>query len=214
MLWLTDVCFPETNHLPSSNSHPSLLGGRLSVDFVNTVSPNPELSWERLIHFLDSTNIVSTERGAQLLGLPQIDPQAAEALLLKARRLNVALRKAFIALVRKQRMAGEWIEPVNEILRITEGHDELVGLDSTWKIEFVAREGGLDWLLAAVARSSAEIIAEGAHARLRLCANPQCGLFFYDDSRTRRRRWCSMALCGNRSKVAAFARKHASARFA
>ena len=200
--------------MPKSTPRLPLLGGRLSVDFANAVPSNSELAWDRLIHFLNSTNIVSTERGGQLLGLPQIDPQAAQALLLKARRLNVALRKAFIAMLRKQRIAGEWVEPVNEILRITEGHDELVGQESLWKIEFVAREGGLDWLLAAVARSGAEIIAEGSHARLRLCANPQCGLFFYDDSRTRRRRWCSMAICGNRSKVAVFARKHASARSA
>jgi predicted RNA-binding Zn ribbon-like protein len=189
-----------------------LLGGRLSLDFVNATPPNTELSWERLIHFLESTNIVSSERGAQLLSLPKSDPQAAEALLLKARRLGSALRKVFAAILRKQRMAGEWIEPVNEILRITEGHDELVGDTGVWKIEFIAREGGLDWLLAAVARSAAEIIAEGARARLRHCANPDCGLLFYDNSRTHRRRWCSMAVCGNRSKVAAFARKHASAR--
>lgn len=188
-----------------------LLGGRLSLDFVNATSSNAELSWERLIHFLESTSVVSIERSTQLLSLPQSDPQAAEALLLKARRLGSALRKVFAAMLRKQRIAREWIEPVNEILRITEGHDELVAQDGVWKIEFVAREGGLDWLLAAVARSGAETIAEGPSARLRLCANPRCGLLFYDNSRTRRRRWCSMAVCGNRSKVAAFARKRASA---
>lgn len=197
-----------------SAPHLPLLGGRLSIDFVNSAPPNSVLSWDRLIQFLDSTDIVSTERGVQLLGLPQIDPQGAEVLLMKARRLIIALRKVFTAMLRKQRMAGEWVEPINEILRITEGHDELVGQDGIWKIEFVAREGGLDWLLAAVARSGAEITAEGTQARLRLCANPHCGLFFYDDSRTRRRRWCSMAVCGNRNKVAAFARKHASARSA
>jgi predicted RNA-binding Zn ribbon-like protein len=195
-----------------STSVPQLLGGRLSVDFVNATPSNAELSWERLIHFLESTSIVSDVRGGQLLVLPQSDPQAAEALLLKARRLGSALRKVFGAVLRKQRIAGEWIEPVNEILRITEGHDELVGQAGVWKIEFIAREGGLDWLLAAVARSGAEIVAEGARARLRLCANAHCGLLFYDNSRTRRRRWCSMAVCGNRSKVAAFARKQSSAR--
>ncbi len=189
-----------------------LLGGRLSVDFVNAAPQNTDLSWEHLIHFLQSTSIVSPERGTQLLILPLSDPQAAEALLLKARRLGIALRKVFTAMLRKQRITGEWIEPLNDILRITEGHDELVGHEGIWRIEFVAREGGLDWLLAAVARSGAEIVAEGTRARLRLCANPHCGLFFYDNSRTRRRRWCSMAVCGNRSKVAAFARKHASAR--
>ena len=198
--------------MPSIASPLPLLGGRLSVDFANATPPNTELCWERLIHFLELADIVSPQRGTQLLGLPQSDPQAAEALLLKARKLGSVLRRVFAAMLRKQRIAGEWIEPINEILRITEGHDELVGRDAIWKIEFVAREAGLDWLLAAVARSGAEIIVEGARARLRLCANPHCGLFFYDNSRTRRRRWCSMAVCGNRSKVAAFARKHASAR--
>src|SRR5207302_11234357 len=168
--------------MPSPTLVPQLLGGRLSLDFVNATPSNAELSWERLIHFLESTSVVSTERGAQLVNLPQSDPQAAEALLLKARRLGTALRKVFTAMLRKQRILAEWIEPVNEILRITEGHDELVGRDNFWKIEFVAREAGLDWLLAAVARSAAETVAEGPRARLRLCANPQCGLFFYDNS--------------------------------
>ena len=191
---------------------PRLLGGRLSIDFVNAVPPNAPLSWEQLIDFLEATGIVSVARSAHLLSLPQSDPQAAEALLLKAQNLGVALRKLFAAMLRKQKLAGEWIEPVNAILRITEGHDELVAQDGSHQIEFIAREDGLDWLLAAVARSGAEIVAEGARARLRTCANPHCGLFFYDNSRTRARRWCSMAVCGNRSKVAAFARKHASPR--
>src|SRR2546430_13307967 len=141
--------------MPFPTSVPRLLGGRLSLDFVNAAPSNAEPSWERLIHFLESTSVVSIERGAQLLSLPQSDPLAAEALLLKARRLGFALRKVFAAMLRKQRIAGEWIEPVNEILRITEGHDELVAQDGVWKIEFIAREGGLDWLLAAVARSAA-----------------------------------------------------------
>ena len=187
-----------------------LLGGRLCLDFINTTPDHSELSWDKLILFLEAARVVSSERGTQLLALPQSDPQAAEGLLLKAQRLSASLRKVFTAMHRKQRIAGEWVEPLNEILRITEGHDELVSGDGAWQIEFIAREGGLDWLLAAVARSAAELVAEGAGARLRLCANPHCGLFFYDKSRTHRRRWCSMAVCGNRSKVAAFARKHSS----
>jgi predicted RNA-binding Zn ribbon-like protein len=202
--------FLEAFPVTSSSLQIRMLGGRLALDFVNTAPANSELSWNRLILFLEAVRIVSSERGAQLLALPQSDLQAAEGLLRKARRLCASMRKTFAAMIRKQKIAGEWLEPVNEILRVTEGHDELVHEDGTWRIEFIAREGGLDWLLAAVARSGAEIIAEGARARLRLCANPNCGLFFYDKSRTHRRRWCSMAVCGNRSKVAAFARKHAS----
>ena len=200
--------------MPSSTLPLQLLGGRLAVDFVNAAAGKEELSWERLILFLEATRVVSPGRRAELLALPPSDPLAAEALLLKARQLGSALRQVFSAMLRKQKIAAEWIEPVNRILRITEGHDELLSQDGVWGIEFIAREASLDWLLAAIARSGAEIIAEGPRARLRLCANPRCGLYFYDKSRTHRRRWCSMAVCGNRSKAAAFARKHAASHHA
>src|SRR5260221_13699509 len=83
----------ESVAMPSTVSYPSSVGGRLSLDFANTNLTKTDLSWERLIQFLESTRIVSQERGAHLLSLPQSDHQAAEALLLKARRLGSALRK-------------------------------------------------------------------------------------------------------------------------
>jgi|SRR5579863_213755 predicted RNA-binding Zn ribbon-like protein len=187
-----------------------LIGGRIAIDFANLAGPR-SVSWEGMIEFLGTVRIVSDERGAQLLSLTQSDPRNADALLQKAHRLCQSLRTILAATVRKEKIQPEWIEPINEILRITEGHDELMQDSGSWRIEFVAREGGLDWLLAAIARSGAEIVAEGTKARVRVCANPGCGLFFYDDSRTHRRRWCSMSVCGNRHKVASFARKHAAA---
>jgi predicted RNA-binding Zn ribbon-like protein len=191
-----------------------LLGGRLAVDFANAPSypgfPAREPSWEELVAFLETSGVVSAERGANLLALPESDPQAAEKILARAMRLQGGLRKAFGAMVRKERILAEWIAPINEILRITEGHDELRPDGPGWKLEFMAREGGLDWLLAAVARSAAEIIAEGSQARLRACGNASCSLFFFDASRTHRRRWCSMAICGNRHKVSSFAKRHGS----
>lgn len=158
------------------------------------------------------TGIISPERSAELRTLPQTDPHSADALLLKASCLRRCLRQIFAALVRKEPISLDWVNPVNEVLRITEGHEELFPDDGLWRFEFVAREETLDWLLAAIARSAAEILAEGRHARLHVCANPACGLFFYDTSRTGRRRWCSMARCGNRHKVAAFARRNPSRR--
>jgi predicted RNA-binding Zn ribbon-like protein len=190
------------------------IGGRLALDFVNSLPLNKELSWDQLIEFLESARIVTPERGGELLALNRSDPQAAESLLRKAQRLSAALRLTFDAVLHRQKVSRQWVDPVNEILRITEGHDELVYTDNDWEIQFVASESGLEWLLAAVARSAAEIIAEGPRARLRLCANPRCGLWFYDTSRTHRRRWCSMTVCGNRHKVAAFAHRHASIRHA
>lgn len=200
--------------MPDLASPSFLLSGRLAIDFANIPSypgaPAEHLSWEDLIVFLQGSGIISAERGSSLLALSGSGPEAAQTLLSRSVRLRDALRMAFAAMVRTEGIAREWTEPINEILRITEGHDELVSNGIAWKMEFIAREGGLDWLLAAIARSAAEIIAEGAQARLRVCANTGCGLFFSDDSRTRRRRWCSMAVCGNRHKVASFARRHSA----
>ena len=119
------------------------------------------------------------------------------------------MRLAFAAMLRAENVRNEWAAAINEILAITEGHDELQPDNpGGWKLGFRARHEGLEWLLAAIARSGAELIAEGAKSGLQRCSNPRCRLLFYDHSRTHRRRWCSMALCGNRSKVAAFARRH------
>jgi len=190
-----------------------LLGGRLAVDFANLGRvfsggvPRP-LTWTTLIAFLEAAEVVSPQRSAKLLAIRQSDADAAESLLSDARRLQSALRNGFSAVTAGGRATGESVEPVNEILRVTEGHDELVFEGGAWRLEFVAREDSFEWLLAAIARSAAEILATGGGARLRSCANPTCGLFFYDSSRTHKRRWCSMATCGNRHKVAAFARRH------
>jgi predicted RNA-binding Zn ribbon-like protein len=198
--------------LHESNTSSGLIGGRLAIDFLNELGFSSDFSWEQLLRFLLVTRIISSERSAQLLALPQNNPQSAGTLLGKAQRLHTSLRELFGALIGKEALLRDRVEPINEVLRVTEGHDELLQQNGKWGLAFVAREGGLDWLLAAIARSAAEIIAEGGSARIRVCSNPSCGLYFYDTSRTRRLRWCSMTRCGNRHKVAAFSRRHSGDR--
>src|SRR5262245_34738636 len=123
------------------------IGGRLALDFVNLIPANDELSWDQLIEFLESARIVTPERGGELLALNRSDRQAAESLLRKAQQLAAVLRLAFDAVLHRQKILREWVEPVNELLRITEGHDELVAADNDWEIQFVASESGLEWLL-------------------------------------------------------------------
>jgi predicted RNA-binding Zn ribbon-like protein len=55
--------------------------------------------------------------------------------------------------------------------------------------------------LSALARDGITVIARRS-SDLRRCAG--CGAFFLDDSRGKRRRWCSMERCGNRAKVGAY----------
>ena len=60
----------------------------------------------------------------------------------------------------------------------------------------------LDNALAGVAEPLIAVVAAGDTDRLRICANNGCRWVFHDTSRTGRRRWCSMASCGNRAKAA------------
>jgi len=45
-------------------------------------------------------------------------------------------------------------------------------------------------------------------SRLRRCAREGCVLLFFDTSKNRTRRWCDMAVCGNRVKAASHYRRH------
>ncbi|HLW54264.1 MAG TPA: ABATE domain-containing protein [Candidatus Angelobacter sp.] len=58
-------------------------------------------------------------------------------------------------------------------------------------------------LVAPLAYWAARLLAEVDHTRVRKC--DQCVLHFVDISKKGTRRWCSMQMCGNRQKVAAYA---------
>lgn len=55
--------------------------------------------------------------------------------------------------------------------------------------------------LSTVARDAIDLFGGPLAARIRVCAAENCGLLLVDTSRAGRRRWCSMELCGNRTKV-------------
>ena len=186
---------------------------RLCLDFVNLpYTPGDPVahatSWLELIEFLADKRIVSQARSEELSTLTETDPIAAGALVSQAKRLMDSMEFAFRTMLENGQVQPSWVKPINEVLRVTEGHDELQWDGSAWSMAFVGKHDRLEWLLAAIARSGAELIAEGPGKGLSRCSNGNCRLLFYDDSRMHRRKWCSMALCGNRSKVAAFAARH------
>jgi predicted RNA-binding Zn ribbon-like protein len=194
------------------------VGGRLALDFANlSFSDAPSdgalENYSLFVEFLVATATIRPEARQTILGLWATAPDEAARLLQKAVSFRGALKIIFEARGSGAEILPEWIEPINEILSHTEGYDRLdpavkrVDGQPEWRLALRAREQGLEWLLTAIARSAAEVIAEGPRAPIRKCANPNCGLFFYDDSRTGRRRWCSMSLCGNRAKVAAHYRR-------
>lgn len=69
-------------------------------------------------------------------------------------------------------------------------------------------------LLGPAAEAVAELLVEADFSLVKKCEHPECILWFYDRTRARRRRWCSMAVCGNRHKVDRFRRRAAAAKTA
>jgi predicted RNA-binding Zn ribbon-like protein len=65
--------------------------------------------------------------------------------------------------------------------------------------------GALGVLLA----TTAVAMADGSWSRLKVCPGEHCGWAFYDGSRNRSGRWCSMSVCGGRAKARTHYRRHA-----
>ncbi len=64
--------------------------------------------------------------------------------------------------------------------------------------------GGIRGALAKVVAAATTSRIKGTWGRLKICPAEDCLWAFYDTSRNRSKRWCSMEVCGNRHKVRAY----------
>jgi predicted RNA-binding Zn ribbon-like protein len=95
---------------------------------------------------------------------------------------------------------------VDELNQLMMEHPMLTRVDASGKeptIELWFEPRWPEDLFGPVALNAAKLFAQVDHSRVRKCG--QCVLHFYDTSKKGTRRWCSMQLCGNRFKVAAYA---------
>jgi predicted RNA-binding Zn ribbon-like protein len=76
--------------------------------------------------------------------------------------------------------------------------------------ELVARAGGSDAAVGRVLAISFLAMLDGSWPRLKCCRNDHCRWSFYDYSKNRSASWCSMQLCGNRTKTRAYRARHAA----
>jgi predicted RNA-binding Zn ribbon-like protein len=84
------------------------------------------------------------------------------------------------------------------------------GSDGTLTLTRVARGETIASLLGPVAEAVAQLLVEGDFALVKQCEHPDCVLWFYDRTKAHKRRWCSMAVCGNRYKAAQFRKKNSA----
>ncbi|MEV0704772.1 CGNR zinc finger domain-containing protein [Saccharopolyspora sp. NPDC050389] len=61
---------------------------------------------------------------------------------------------------------------------------------------------------AGLASALAVLLITGEIERIKRCPAEDCGWVFWDSSKNRSRRWCSMRVCGNRNKARSFASRN------
>jgi predicted RNA-binding Zn ribbon-like protein len=81
------------------------------------------------------------------------------------------------------------------------------GPDGTLVLTRTVRGEAIASLLGPVAESMAQLLVDGNFGLVKQCEHPDCILWFYDRTKAHKRRWCSMALCGNRYKAAQFRKR-------
>jgi predicted RNA-binding Zn ribbon-like protein len=132
----------------------------------------------------------------------QADPAAGTLALAAATGLREVMHRALATVADGK---GPDLAALNLALRQAAPRSALSCDDGRigWALELPS-EPSAAMLLSPVLWSAADLLAGPRRARLRACANPQCGWLFLDDSKSANRRWCAMSACGNRAK----ARRH------
>ena len=139
------------------------------------------------------------EKAELLAGSPGAVPPP---LLLSTMR---SLREMIRPLVLK-RKAGKRIDPaeLNEFLVHAVSYPQLLAASGGLRIERHRPARTAAQVLAPLAEEAAQFLSTADFSLVRPCEGKDCILWFYDRTKSHRRRWCSMQLCGNRHKVEAF----------
>jgi predicted RNA-binding Zn ribbon-like protein len=82
------------------------------------------------------------------------------------------------------------------------------GLDPRGALQFRTTGVGVDAALGRMVTIVHEAMLQSRWHRLKACARDVCHWVFYDHSRNRTGTWCSMSICGSRTKMLAYYRRH------
>jgi len=120
------------------------------------------------------------------------------------RDLRSLLLRIVGTLIAENRIDTPDLNALNTYLARSPEISNLEQRDSGWHLSQVAVKSGFERVLAAISFSFASILANGDPARIKICANPDCGWVIYDESHNRTRRWCDLKECGNLIRVRRF----------
>jgi predicted RNA-binding Zn ribbon-like protein len=178
-------------------------GADLALDLLNTLGPLEGSEGDRLgrpadvLDWLDAHGL-ARERVASL----RASPAEAALLLTEVRRLRDELARALDAFRGQRTLSPAAVYGIDRLLRAGRVSRRLRAVAG--RAELVEEVLGTvpAAVLAPVALAAAELLTRADPRRVRRCAAPNCGAWFLDTSKGGRRKWCSMATCGNRAKAA------------
>jgi len=189
------------------------LGNHLALDFLNTRPvQNGEPAellpdFDALLRWFRAAGLLSFRQAASLRQKWGNSAQARQVVQAMW-ELRERLRKEVLA---REHGGAVHRTIVDELNRLMARHPMLTRLRASGnasKVELWFDPRRPEDLFAPLAQSAAKLFADVDRNRLRKCG--QCVLHFYDTSKKGTRRWCSMQLCGNRLKVAAYAARQRS----
>lgn len=165
--------------------------------------------WSSVLRWFRAAGLLNGRSTEELLRTWWDRPEAA-TFVRKLREFRELLRTAVYQIEAGKKVPASTVAAVNQMLAAhpmiseVDQREEGLGRKST----FTVRQP--EDLLAPIAQSALEMLTDLNQARIRKCDS--CVLHFYDGSKGGLRRWCSMQICGNRSKVAAYAARQRQTR--
>jgi predicted RNA-binding Zn ribbon-like protein len=186
----------------------------LGLDFLNSIATpvDTQIDWiddgEGLLAWLEQAHLVPAEELETLRA--QAMPGEFDNVAAQARSLREWFRKFVRERMGRPLLPGDLreLEPLNRLLELDEGYERIVtrdhGDDTGLKLQMMRRWRSPQSLLQPIGEALAKFVCEENFSNVKACEGLDCTLMFADHTRGHARRWCSMAICGNRAKQAAY----------
>jgi predicted RNA-binding Zn ribbon-like protein len=186
----------------------------LALDFLNSVATpaDVEIEWiddgEGFLDWLEQAQLVPPDALKALRA--QAKPGEFDDVAAQAR----ALREWFRKFVRSRKGSPlvakdlQKLEPINRLLERDERFSQIEVRSADTNpnplaLRIMRRWRSPESLLLPIGEALSKFVCEEDFTHVKACEGPACTLLFADHTRGRARRWCSMAICGNRAKQAA-----------
>lgn len=201
---------------------PYFIADDRALDFLNTLARpwGDEIDWlnsgPNLLDWLEQADIVPTEELKRFR--EKVDLVECNTLAAQARDLREWFRSFVITHAGQPLSSSAFAElaGLNHLLakdnsyhqievRNLYNQDQEVDKKETpllWKQQ--RRWDSPSTLLLPLAHAIASFICRNEFESVKRCKGPKCILWFLDVSQNHTRHWCSMAICGNRAKAAAY----------